>query len=87
MSVNTQTMNDEVLKKIGRAHDSKMFLHAYEIAKKSGIKSINVDLIAGLPYDTTESFKNSIDRVIELDPENIHVQRKEVVRIQGRGNV
>lgn len=73
MSVNTQTMNDEVLKKIGRAHDSKMFLHAYEIAKNSGIKNINVDLIAGLPYDTTESFKNSIDRVIELDPENITV--------------
>ena len=73
MSVNTQTMNDEVLKKIGRAHDSNMFLHAYEIAKNSGIKNINVDLIAGLPYDTTESFMNSIDRVIELDPENITV--------------
>lgn len=73
MSVNTQTMNDEVLRKIGRAHDSEMFLKAYEIAKNSGIPNINVDLIAGLPYDTTESFMNSIDRVIELDPENITV--------------
>ncbi len=73
MSVNTQTMNDEVLRKIGRAHDSNMFLHAYDIAKNSGIKNINVDLIAGLPYDTTESFMNSIDRVIALDPENITV--------------
>ncbi len=73
MSVNTQTMNDEVLRKIGRAHDSEMFLRAYDIAKNSGIANINVDLIAGLPYDTTESFKNSIDRVIALDPENITV--------------
>ncbi|MGN1409876.1 MAG: coproporphyrinogen dehydrogenase HemZ [Eubacteriales bacterium] len=73
ISVNTQTMNDEVLKKIGRAHDSAMFMRAYETAKNSGIPNINVDLIAGLPYDTTESFVNSIDRVISLDPENITV--------------
>ena len=73
ISVNTQTLNDEVLKRIGRAHTSDMFYRAYDIAKNSGIKNVNVDLIAGLPYDTTESFMNSIDGIISLDPENITV--------------
>ena len=73
MSVNTQTLNDEVLQKIGRAHDSAMFFRAYEAAKQSGIPHINVDLIAGLPYDTTDSFVDTIDRIIVLEPENITV--------------
>lgn len=80
ISVNTQTLNDEVLRKIGRAHDTRMFFEAYETAKKIGIKNINVDLIAGLPYDTTDSFKDTVDRVIGLDPENITVHTFSVKR-------
>ena len=73
ISVNPQTLNDEVLKQIGRAHNTEMFFEAYRTAKKSGIANINVDLIAGLPYDTTQSFMDTIDRIIDLDPENITV--------------
>ncbi|MBE6540989.1 MAG: coproporphyrinogen dehydrogenase HemZ [Ruminococcaceae bacterium] len=80
VSVNTQTLNDDVLKKIGRAHSTDMFFSAYDAARASGIKNINVDLIAGLPYDTTESFVNTIDRVIALDPENITVHTFSVKR-------
>lgn len=80
ISVNTQTLNDEVLRRIGRAHTSDMFYSAYDMARKSGIKNINVDLIAGLPYDTTESFKNTVDKVISLDPENITVHTFSVKR-------
>lgn len=80
ISVNTQTLNDEVLRKIGRAHDSGMFFSAYELAKSKGIPNINVDLIAGLPYDTTESFTDTVDRVIALDPENITVHTFSVKR-------
>ncbi len=80
ISVNTQTLNDEVLKKIGRAHDTKMFFEAYEAARECGIPNINVDLIAGLPYDTTESFRDTVDRVIALDPENITVHTFSVKR-------
>ena len=80
ISCNTQTLNDEVLEKIGRAHTAKMFFEAYEIAKASGIPHINVDLIAGLPYDTSESFRNTIDQVIALDPENITVHTFSVTR-------
>lgn len=73
MSVNPQTLNDEVLCKIGRAHTTDMFYSAYGIAKNSGINNINVDLIAGLPYDTVDSFVRTVDGVIALDPENITV--------------
>ncbi len=73
VSVNTQTLNAEVLEKIGRAHTPEMFRKAYAIARESGVRDINVDLIAGLPYDTAESFRNTTDGVITLDPENITV--------------
>lgn len=89
ISVNPQTLNDEVLAKIGRAHNTEMFYSAYETAKNSGIPHINVDLIAGLPYDTTESFMNTIDKVISLDPENItvhtfSVKKSSEFRLEGK---
>lgn len=80
VSVNTQTLSDEVLKTIGRAHSADDFFSAYELAASSGIKDVNVDLIAGLPGDTLDSFKDSIDRVIALDPTNITVHTFSVKR-------
>ena len=73
VSVNTQTLNGEVLAKIGRAHTPEMFREAYATARESGVRDVNVDLIAGLPYDTTDSFRHTVDGVIALDPENITV--------------
>ncbi len=73
ISVNPQTLNDELLSSVGRRHTVKQFYDAYEIARKVGIDSVNIDLIAGLPGDTFGNFSNSIDRVISLAPENITV--------------
>jgi len=73
ISVNPQTLNDDILKEIGRKHTSEDFFRAYQIAKESGIKDINVDLIAGLPGDDFKSFSETIDKVIELAPTNITV--------------
>lgn len=80
ISVNPQTLNGEVLGKIGRAHTTDMFYKAYADAREAGIKNINVDLIAGLPYDTAASFRNSVDGVIALGPENITVHTFSVKR-------
>ena len=80
ISVNPQSLNDDVLRSIGRAHDTEMFYRAYETAKASGIKNINVDLIAGLPNDTVDSFRNTVDRIVALDPENITVHTFSVKR-------
>lgn len=73
VSVNAQTMNGDVLKSIGRRHTPEDFLRAYGIAAASGIRDINVDLIAGLPGESAESFSASCARIISLDPTNITV--------------
>ena len=73
ISINPQTLNEEVLREIGRKHTVEQFFYAYELARKSGFRNINTDLIAGLPTDTFESFRSTIDRILELDPECITV--------------
>ncbi len=73
VSVNAQTLNDDVLKAIGRRHTSEDFLRAYNCALESGIRDINVDLIAGLPGEHYESFVSSCERILELNPTNITV--------------
>ncbi|MFI3206756.1 MAG: coproporphyrinogen dehydrogenase HemZ, partial [Clostridia bacterium] len=73
ISINPQSLNDEVLKLIGRNHSSKEFLEKYQMAKELGFEIINTDLIAGLEGDDFESFANTLDRIIELSPENITV--------------
>ncbi len=73
ISVNPQTMNDSVLKEIGRNHTAEQTINAFRLAREVGFDNINMDLIAGLPTDTLESFKNTLDILLELDPESITV--------------
>lgn len=73
ISINPQTTNDEVLKTIGRKHTAQQFFDAFELARKCGFENINTDLIAGLPTDTPESFKNSLDSIVKLNAECITV--------------
>lgn len=73
ISINPQTVNDEVLKTIGRKHTALQFFDAFELARKCGFDNINTDLIAGLPTDTPESFKNSLDSIVRLNAECITV--------------
>lgn len=73
ISINPQTVNDAVLKTIGRKHTAQQFFDAFELARKCGFDNINTDLIAGLPTDTPESFKNSLDSIVRLNAECITV--------------
>ena len=73
ISINPQTVNDEVLKTIGRKHTAQQFFDAFELARKCGFDNINTDLIAGLPTDTPESFKNSLGSIVRLNAECITV--------------
>lgn len=73
VSVNTQTLNDDVLRMIGRRHSAEDFFRAYDLAKSSGIKDVNVDLIAGLPGESHKSFASTVDRILPLEPENVTV--------------
>ncbi len=73
ISINPQTLNDNVLEVIGRKHTSAQVLDVFGLARKIGFGNINMDLIAGLPTDTTESFSDTLERISELDPESITV--------------
>ncbi len=72
-SVNPQSLNDKVLESIGRKHTVEDFLKAYGLVKDSNVGLINTDLIAGLEADTFETFKATIDKILELAPDNITV--------------
>lgn len=73
ISVNPQTLNNDILAAIGRAHTAENFLEAFNIARGTGICCINTDLIVGLPGDCFQSFSESFDKILALRPENITV--------------
>ena len=73
MSINPQTMSDTVLRRIGRRHCAAQTLRAFADAKAAGFRDLNADLIAGLPADTPEQYRESLEQVIALSPSNITV--------------
>ena len=73
MSINPQTMEDHVLRACARPHKAADVIRAYGEAVDAGFRAINMDLIAGLPDDTVEGFKRSLDAVAALNPANITV--------------
>ena len=73
ISINPQTLNDEVLKIIGRRHTTAQTLSAFAMARERGFGNINMDLIAGLPQDSVKSFASTLDEVLRLAPESVTV--------------
>ena len=73
MSINPQTMEDSVLRCCGRIHKTQDILRACDQATAADFQDINMDLIAGLPTDTPEGFRHSLDAVAQLNPSNITV--------------
>lgn len=89
ISINPQSFVDEVLDQAGRGHDSYTAEAAYLIARSVGFDCINMDLIAGLPGDSTDGFVYSLKKTIDLAPENITVhtlcmKRSAALREHGR---
>lgn len=73
ISINPQTMNDEILRGIGRHHTAAQTAEAFWLARECGMDNINMDLIAGLPRESYESFCATIDQLTAMDPESITV--------------
>lgn len=71
ISINPQTMDDEVLAGIGRKHTAKDVKDAFALARTFDFDSINMDLISGLPGDNAEKFRRTIDEVLAMGPDNI----------------
>ena len=73
LSIGLQSTHDRLLKKLGRIHNYEEFLNTFELARKVGFKNINVDLMLGLPEQSIEDLKESVEEIIKLNPEHISV--------------
>jgi len=73
ISINPQTMHQRTLDLIGRHHTVEDVRAAFRMAREEGFDNINMDLILGLPGETDADVKETIRRVIEMDPENITI--------------
>ncbi len=80
ISINPQSMNDETLKIIGRNHTPDDIRRAYFMARECGIDCINMDIIAGLPGETVDMFKYTVEEVEKLNPENTTVHTMSIKR-------
>lgn len=80
ISVNPQTMCDSVLQAIGRRHTAEDVVSAFKTARRLGFDNINMDAIAGLPTDTPEGFRHTIETLCGLDPESITIHTLTVKR-------
>lgn len=80
ISINPQTMNDETLKVIGRAHTVEQTKEAFKLARECGFDNINMDLIAGLPGENIDSMKHTLDEIKKLSPESITVHSLAIKR-------
>ena len=73
ISINPQTMKDETLKIIGRRHTVAQTVESFQMARELGFDDINMDLIMGLPEESLEDVKNTLDQVKALKPDNLTV--------------
>ena len=73
LSIGLQSANDKILKNIGRIHDYKQFEETFFFARKCGFKNINVDLMIGLPTQAIEDVKQTLEKIIQKNPEHISV--------------
>ncbi len=73
ISIGLQSANDEELKMLGRIHNYNQFANSYDEAIKAGFQNINIDLIKNIPNQTSASFKNTLGKVLNLNPSHLSV--------------
>ena len=73
VSINPQTMSDQVLAAIGRRHSADDIRAAMELVDRVGFAHVNMDLIAGLPEDAPDSFRRTLDEVLAFGTDNITI--------------
>ena len=80
ISVNPQTMKDETLRIIGRQHTVAQAKEAYALAREMGFSNINMDLILGLPGESVEDVKHTMQEVEALAPDSLTIHSLAIKR-------
>ncbi|MGL4873494.1 MAG: coproporphyrinogen III oxidase [Clostridium sp.] len=73
ISINPQTMNDNTLSLIGRGHDSKNVIQAFNLARRLGFNNINMDMIIGLPTEGVKEVQHTVAELRKLKPDNLTI--------------
>ena len=71
LSIGLQSTDNEELRNLGRIHTYEQFLNTFGMARRVGFTNINVDLMSGIPYQTTEKFIQTLKKVVNLKPNHI----------------
>lgn len=80
ISVNPQTMNEETLKMIGRKHSVEQVKEAFAIAREEGFDNINMDIILGLPGESAENVRHTVEEIKKLAPDSLTVHSLAIKR-------
>ncbi|BAF69478.1 oxygen-independent coproporphyrinogen III oxidase [Nitratiruptor sp. SB155-2] len=73
VSFGVQDFNEQVQQAVHRIQSFEETKMAVDLARKYGMQSVNIDLIYGLPFQTLESFKKTLDMTLQLDPDRLAV--------------
>lgn len=83
ISINPQTMSDETLKLIGRAHTVEQTKEAFQLAREAGFTNINMDMIVGLPGEDMKDVRHTLCEIRQLKPDSITVHSLAIKRAAG----
>ena len=78
ISLGVQSLVQQELRAVGRSHDASSVARVFSVLRVAGIENISLDLIAGLPYQTTDTWKESLEGALQLEPSHISVYMLEV---------
>ncbi len=71
ISLGIQSWDDDLLKLLGREHNTKQGEESFQILRDAGFSNINVDLMFGLPGQTIEQWQSTLERTVSLKPEHV----------------
>lgn len=80
ISINPQTMSDETLKLIGRAHSVAQTKEAFALAREVGFENINMDMIVGLPGEEMEHVRHTLSEIEKMAPDSLTVHSLAIKR-------
>lgn len=83
LSIGLQSANEEELKILGRIHSYKKFVETYQMARIEGFCNINVDIMSGLPKQTIQTYKETLQNVIGLEPPPEHISAYSLIIEEG----